>query len=159
MARQTKIREALMRDLSEVFREYQRSVDKIDELATGLMGVNRTDARVLDLLEENGRMTAGEIAEGAGITSGAVTGVIDRLERIGYAKRVRDEMDRRKVLVEPTAKLQKAAQDIYYGIATKADTKMRAYSDDEIRVVLRFLRDTITITDDQAAELRERPKS
>ena len=156
MARQTKAREALMRDLSEVFREYQRSVDKLDELATGLMGVNRTDARVLDLLEQKGRMTAGEIATGAGITSGAVTGVIDRLERIGFARRVRDDVDRRKVLVEPTTKLQEAAQEIYYGIATKAEERMRSYSDDELRLVVRFLSDTIAITDDHAAELRER---
>jgi DNA-binding MarR family transcriptional regulator len=155
MARQTKTREALMRDLSEVFREYQRSVDKLDELATDLMGVNRTDARVLDLLEENGRMAAGEIAEAAGITSGAVTGVLDRLERSGYARRARVDGDRRKVLVEPTEKLQRAAREIYWGLGPKADAKMRGYTDDDIRVVLRFLRDTIAVTDEQTSELRD----
>src|SRR3954462_15625231 len=147
---------ALMQEMTDVFRKYQRSVDALDELATGLIGVNRTDARVLDLLEQNGRMTAGEIATGAALTSGAVTGVIDRLEKAGYAVRVRDQDDRRKVLVEPTEELRKRAQEIYYEMGPEGEKLMRAYTDDELRLVLRFIENVTALTEEHAAKLRAR---
>src|SRR3712207_627365 len=100
MARRTRRRTELIQELTTVFRHYQRSVDALDEVAGAILGVNRTDARVLDLVQERGRLTAGEISVGAAITSGAVTGVVDRLERAGYVRRVPDPDDRRRVLVE-----------------------------------------------------------
>jgi DNA-binding MarR family transcriptional regulator len=157
MARANKARQELHGEMTRVFRRYQRAVDTLDELASGVIGVNRTDARVVDLLEEEGRLTAGQIAAGAGLTSGAVTGVIDRLERAGYARRVADENDRRKVLVEPTEKLREAAQAVYYDIAPKGERMMRAYTDDELRLVLRFLGEVTTLTEEHAGALRENP--
>ena len=68
------------------------------------MGVNRTDGRCLDLLEHRGQMSAGELARASGLSTGAITAVIDRLEHAGYAQRVADPADRRRVLIEPTAK-------------------------------------------------------
>ncbi|KOV89863.1 MarR family winged helix-turn-helix transcriptional regulator [Nocardia sp. NRRL S-836] len=67
------------------------------------MGLSPTDEKCLDLaLRADGPLTAGRIAELSGLSTGAVTGVIDRLERAGYVRRVRDPHDRRKVLVEVT---------------------------------------------------------
>jgi DNA-binding MarR family transcriptional regulator len=156
MARTSKARQELHERMTTVFRTYQRAVDTLDELASGLIGVNRTDARVLDLLEQNGRMTAGEIATGAALTSGAVTGVVDRLEKAGYAVRVRDEDDRRKVLVEPTEELRRRAQEIYYEMGPEGERLMRSYSDDELRLVLRFLEEVTELTEEHAAKLRGR---
>ena len=153
--RSTKARKALIDEMSSAFRAYQRSVHALDEMATELMGVNRTDARVLDLIEQNGRMTAGEIASGAGLTSGAVTGVIDRLERMGYATRVRDDRDRRKVLVEPTPKTHEQAQRIYHPMRPKGEKLMRHYSDDDLRLVIDFLRGVTELTEERTAELRD----
>jgi DNA-binding MarR family transcriptional regulator len=153
--RLTRGREMALDDITDAVRAYQRAVDALDELASRLMGVNRTDARVLDLLEQHGRLTAGEIAAGAGLTSGAVTGVLDRLEKAGYARRVRDQVDRRKVLVEPTPLLDAMAREIYYGIWPRAERAMRNYSDDDLRLVARFLRDATTITDEHAADLHQ----
>lgn len=156
MARPSRARQELHERMSAAFRDYQRAVDTLDELASGLMGVNRTDTRVLDLLEQNGRMTAGEIATGAALTSGAVTGVVDRLEKAGYAVRVRDENDRRKVLVEPTEELRKRAEEIYYEIVPEGERRMRAFSDDELRLVLRFIEEATALTAEHTAKLRER---
>lgn len=65
------------------------------------MGLSATDEKCLDLaMRSEGPLTAGRIAELSGLSTGAVTGVIDRLERAGYVRRVRDPHDRRKVLVE-----------------------------------------------------------
>ena len=67
------------------------------------LGLSGTDHKCLDLAARSGEpMTAGRIAELSGLSTGAVTGVIDRLERAGYVRRVRDPHDRRKVLVEVT---------------------------------------------------------
>ncbi|XVV04365.1 MarR family winged helix-turn-helix transcriptional regulator [Actinosynnema sp. CA-248983] len=67
------------------------------------MGLSPTDEKCLDLaVRAEGPVTAGRIAELSGLSTGAVTGVIDRLEKAGYVRRVRDPHDRRKVLVEVT---------------------------------------------------------
>jgi|tagenome__1003787_1003787.scaffolds.fasta_scaffold20677962_1 DNA-binding MarR family transcriptional regulator len=149
-------RDELAAEMTRAFREYQRSVDALDELASRLIGVNRTDARVLDLLEQHGRLSAGDIAAGAALSSGAVTGVVDRLERAGYARRVADEEDRRRVLVEPTEKMIEAARDIYHGLGPKGEAAMKRYSADDLRVIVRFLDDVTELTNRHAAELRER---
>src|ERR1044072_6254791 len=62
-------------------------------------GVNSRDLECLDLILLNGPSSAGDIARHTGLTSGAVTGLIDRLERLGLVERMRDAHDRRKVLV------------------------------------------------------------
>lgn len=65
------------------------------------MGLSGTDHKALDLASRaEGPLTAGRIAQLTGLSTGAVTGVIDRLERAGFVRRVRDTQDRRKVLVE-----------------------------------------------------------
>jgi DNA-binding MarR family transcriptional regulator len=65
------------------------------------MGLSGTDHKTFDLVgQADGPLTAGRIAELTGLSTGAVTGVIDRLEKVGLVRRVRDPEDRRKVLVE-----------------------------------------------------------
>src|SRR5690349_14184257 len=93
------IREALLQELIDEIRRGQRATELVDNAMCSLMGVNRTDGRCLDILEQRGRISAGELAAEARLTSGAVTAVIDRLERDGYARRVPDPDDRRRVLV------------------------------------------------------------
>src|SRR3970040_1730273 len=95
-------RAELIAGVGQAMREYQRANDAFDEALTVRMGLNRTDGRCIALLQERRRMTAGELAEAVGLTTGAVTAVVDRLEKAGWARRVRDDADRRRVLVEPT---------------------------------------------------------
>ena len=63
------------------------------------LGVN--ELQVLGLAQRAGRVTAGDVARQTGLTTGSVTGLIDRLVRAGYASRTRDEADRRKVYITP----------------------------------------------------------
>jgi DNA-binding MarR family transcriptional regulator len=55
------------------------------------LGINRTDLRCLNIVDNQGPMTAGRLAELSGLTTAAVTTVLDRLERAGYARRVRNQ--------------------------------------------------------------------
>ncbi|MHB1599763.1 MAG: MarR family transcriptional regulator, partial [Acidimicrobiales bacterium] len=93
-------RQTLMRELRDALRAFLRAVDVFDEAVSERLGINRTDLRCLDLLEQHRPMTAGALAEASGITTGAMTFVLDRLEGAGFVRRQRDEGDRRRVLVD-----------------------------------------------------------
>ena len=71
------------------------------------LGINLTDFICLSILEATGPMTAGRLAELTGLTSGAVTGVVDRLEKSGYARRTKDPNDRRVVIIEAARERRK----------------------------------------------------
>src|ERR1700760_1624976 len=86
-------RQRLLQELGGEIRANQRPTDVVDELLCQLLGINRTDARCLDILEQDGSMRAGELAKKSRLTTGAITAVIDRLERAGYARRVADPSD------------------------------------------------------------------
>lgn len=92
-------------DVLERFTWYMRELSALTVMfhsrIAEQMGVSATDEKCLDLVARaEGPVTAGRIAELSGLSTGAVTGVIDRLERGGFVRRVRDPHDRRKVLVE-----------------------------------------------------------
>src|SRR5690242_11290983 len=105
-------REQLYAELGDEIRASQRATDVVDELMCQLLGINRTDARCLDILDQHGSMSAGDLAEASRLTTGAITAVIDRLERAGMARRVPDPKDRRRVQVEPTPEAYAAALEL-----------------------------------------------
>ena len=103
--------------------------------------MNRTDGRCLDVLSIEGPVTAGRLAEVTGLTTAAITAVIDRLERLGYARRTRDPSDRRKVIVEVTETLTRRAEQIWGPLAEDAKVAIRAPSIGDLEVVQRFFED------------------
>jgi DNA-binding MarR family transcriptional regulator len=106
-------KQAKVDDLVDEFRISGNQDRAFDNLAAQRLGVNLTDLHCLNIIEERGGVTAGELAAEAGLTSGAITGVIDRLERAGYAARVRAEGDRRKVTVGVTPAFYATAGEIW----------------------------------------------
>jgi DNA-binding MarR family transcriptional regulator len=99
-------------------------------------GINPTDLESLDLLRRHGPMTAGRLAEMTGLTTGAITGVIDRMERRGFARREADPADRRRVIVR--ADLERAGQDLgalYVGLSAAITTIVESYSDRDLAVI------------------------
>jgi DNA-binding MarR family transcriptional regulator len=119
-------------------RLHQNAYDRFEDEAAEYFGVNRTAMRCMDVLERVGRLTAGEIARETGLTSGAVTAMLDRLERAGYVRRFRDTADRRRVLVELTDEARKSAAAIYGPLADGV-TELSTYTDDELRLITAFL--------------------
>jgi DNA-binding MarR family transcriptional regulator len=75
------------------------SLNVLGETMEKRMGMSRRDILCLSILAQRGEMTAGQVATALNITSGAATGVINRLVRAGYAQRLADPADRRKALV------------------------------------------------------------
>lgn len=111
-----------------------------DNLAAQRLGVNLTDLHCLNIIESRGGVTAGELATEAGLTSGAITGVIDRLERVGYAQRERDANDRRRVAITVTPAFYAAAGDIWGPVKQDWDATLAAgFTAAELDVALAFL--------------------
>jgi len=121
-----------------LLRRNQVLTQMLDEAASEFMGVNVTDGRALDLIDQHGRITAGDLARELRVSPGAVTTIVDRLERAGYARRVPDPDDRRRVLVEVTPLMHEKSALIY---GTPEETFLLAakrYTDDEADLLLRF---------------------
>ena len=94
-------RQAVIAELGIAMQSYQRSNAEFDDEVGRLLDVNPTDLRCLDWLI-GGRMSAGELSRATGLSSAATTSMIDRLERKGFVRRIREADDRRQVLVEMT---------------------------------------------------------
>jgi DNA-binding MarR family transcriptional regulator len=102
------------------------------------VGLSNSDMECLDFVILEGRVTAGRLAEVTGLTTGAITGVVDRLEQAGLVRRERDDHDRRKVFIaavpENTAKIGKFYEHLQRAMLKVWDS----YSDAELRLLLRF---------------------
>jgi DNA-binding MarR family transcriptional regulator len=103
----------LIQELIAAFRQSGNQDNAIDNLAAERLGINRTDLHCLNAIENSGGLTAGQLAAEAGLTSGAVTGVVDRLERAGFARRIPDPDDRRRVKLQVTPEFYARAGEIW----------------------------------------------
>src|SRR5215207_10495160 len=133
----------LVNELVEQFRISGNQDSGFDNLAAERLGVNRTDLHCLNIIENSGGVAAGQLAAQAGLTTGAVTGVIDRLERVGYARRVPDPGDRRRVKVEVTPRFYARADRIWGPLKSDWEGALsRRFTCEELKRVTEFLRAT-----------------
>ena len=150
-------RERLQAELGDEVRANQRATDVVDELICQLMGINRTDSRCMDILDQHGSMSAGDLAAASRLSTGAITAVIDRLERAGLARRVPDPTDRRRVLVELTPKAFQEAMELMVEPLRELYAPIAArYSDDDLRLLIEFTREGRELQERHAEWLRER---
>jgi len=137
-------------------RASQTATARYDQAVADALGLNRTDMRCLDILDREGRLTAGQLAAQMGLTTGAVTTLIDRLERSGHARRVRDDADRRRVYVELTAEARRDAGRFYSEHQELAETLYKRYSEEQIELLLEFVKRSREFNERKAAELEAR---
>jgi DNA-binding MarR family transcriptional regulator len=123
----------------DTIRGWQTDQDMFDEAVATYAGINRTDFRCLDILDRGGRMTAGQLASAARLTSGAVTAVLDHLEAAGFVRRVRDPGDRRRVLIEVMPDLLAQSMTVYGPIIEEGNRVMATYSDEQLEAILDFM--------------------
>jgi DNA-binding MarR family transcriptional regulator len=121
-------------------RDFIAAVVVFHELVGRRLGVSATDRKCLDLLSR-GAVTAGELARFAGLTTGAATGIIDRLVKAGYAERVSDPNDRRRVLVarKPHSRLDKILPAIFGPLGDDMAAVTANYTARELGVISDFL--------------------
>ncbi len=92
---------------SETYRRYLAAVVQFHLVTADEVGLSGTDYQATNLLALDGPLSSGELAARLGLTTGATTRLIDRLERAGYLRRVHDPADRRRVMVEQPGSSQK----------------------------------------------------
>lgn len=104
------------------------------------VGLGASDAQFMHLLQLHGPLTPGRLAELSGLTTGTVTGVLDRLEATGFVRRERDESDRRKVIVKLNEeRLWSAMAPLYAGQAESLAAVAGAYDAEQLEVIADFL--------------------
>ncbi len=135
------LRDELLGELVTHIRAFQNAVDGFDQAASEVLGLNRTDQRCADLLAFQGPMTAGQLAEASGMSTGAITAVIDRLERAGFVERYRDETDRRRVFIKVTDEGFQKGGEVYGPLGAEGMEVLQQYSNDEIRLFCKFMQE------------------
>jgi DNA-binding MarR family transcriptional regulator len=133
--------------------ELRRAGDQLDEAVALQFGLNRTDLRCLGILYRRGRVTAGELAEESGLTPGAITTVLDRLEKGGYANRVADPADRRRVLVVSTVATREIGARVQGEVELAARRLLEGREAAELTCIRDYLRGTRGVYEAQIAAL------
>jgi DNA-binding MarR family transcriptional regulator len=120
------------------------------------VGVHATDIETMDLLNTLGTMTAGELSEHTGLSSGATTRLIDRLARKGYIRRKADEADRRRVLIEPIYENLGELAELFQPMLEGMDEVFSSFSDEQLATIVAFARKSNAHVARINAELRAR---
>src|SRR5580692_9266345 len=115
------------------------------------IGLNVTDTRCFELMSRYSHepLTAGHLARATGLTTGAVTGILDRLEKAGLVERFRDPSDRRKVFVRPCPEALQRMGRLYEGLATASLKHASSYSTKELELIKDYLEGSLQVLRDQ----------
>ncbi|MGY1805738.1 MarR family winged helix-turn-helix transcriptional regulator [Blastococcus sp. SYSU D00669] len=134
---------AARQEISLMLRRLTVELDAVGQRFAGLHGLNRTDVRALVAIMDAARagrpMTAGALGAAVDLSSASVTALVDRLERVGHLRRVRDEADRRRVVLEMSPSAMAAGAEFFGGLNRDLTAAMEGYTDEELAVVRRFL--------------------
>ena len=121
------------------------------------VGMHQTDIETMDLLNTLGPMTAGQLSERTGLTTGATTRLIDRLERVGYVRRCADAKDRRCVIIEPVHENLKKLGALFEPMADAMADWWSKLDEHELDVIIAFVRRNNAVVAEINAQLRAHP--
>ena len=138
------------------FRQMSTGAIMFHQAIADRLGLHPTDHKCADLIIRNGAMTSGRLAELTGLTTGAITGVVDRLESRGMVRRVADPRDRRRVIVEIVKNdaVECRMRDLFQGISDGTRALLDGYSDAELALILDFVRRSNAMSHAETLKLR-----
>lgn len=120
-------------------------------------GLSGTDHKYLGFLLQKGPMTAGELSNLTGLTTGAITGLIDRFEKKKLVKRKFAENDRRKVIIEPNTKnIMALLEPLYKEFRNKTEQIIASFSNKELKVIEAYFLKTIELMTETTNELNSK---
>lgn len=126
-------------------KRFQDSVDLFDATAAASLGINATDLRCLTALRDRGAMKAGEVATHLGLTRGATTTALDRLQARNYLTRNAHACDGRSVVVELTADGRARLDDIWGPMRRRGGEHLQAYTICELRLLEQFFERSVEL--------------
>jgi len=121
------------------------------------LGVGVTDVKCYSVLRQTGPITAGELGERVGLTTGAITGVIDRLEQVGLVRRARDPRDRRRVVLEllSNPEHERALNQLYGPLGQAIMELVSRYNEAERATILDFITRATAVLEAETTRLRQ----
>ena len=148
--------EEIIQSIIDKFREMSIETIMFHQAVADVLGLHITDHKCLDLIHRFGAMPAGRLGELTGLTTGAVTGIIDRLEEAGYARRTNDPKDRRRTIVEPirNKKLEGKMEMIFMPLHERMNKVLSSYVDNELVFLLEVITKIIEQTSEESKKLR-----
>jgi DNA-binding MarR family transcriptional regulator len=151
----TKVPEELTREL----RQFTGLAASFFRVAAAQLGMTVTDLQVIDILESNGPSTAGQLADLTGLTTGAITGMLNRLEEAGFVRRERDPNDGRRVIVRLERGKDEMHGRIFESLGRAWDELASDYNDEQIAFLLEFLKRSNAMSRKEIIRLQEAPSS
>jgi DNA-binding MarR family transcriptional regulator len=149
-------RNQLTQELNRQLRYVSANSVMFSQVVAEKVGIHSTDNECLDFLILNGPSTAGQLAELTGLTTGAVTAMIDRLEKADYVKRERDKADRRKVIVVPNEeKIYLKITPYVMPMGMAMDRLSQEFSEDELAIILKFITKANAAATEVISEVRK----
>src|SRR5262245_35822370 len=152
-------RQELITALNRAMRDASGQGVIYSQVVAERLGINSTDLECLAFIVMRGPLTAGELADATGLTTGAITGVIDRLERAGFAQRDRDKNDRRKVRVRALPAVERRIFPLFQPMERAALSAVSSYKDGELAFLLNFLTQLHEAASAAMMELQVQPKA
>jgi DNA-binding MarR family transcriptional regulator len=153
-------REEIIQAINEKFREMSTETIMFHQVVADILDLHITDHKCLDFIYRFGAMPAGRLAELTGLTTGAITGIIDRLEEAGYVRRTNDPKDRRRTIVESTRnkKLEKKIEVLFIPLRDRMHKLLSSYSDSELAFLLDATTEMLEQTREESIKLRRLEK-
>ncbi len=139
MSRKLPARPELEKGLTLAGRQLSTATIMFHQAIADRLGLNVTDHKCMDLLLLNGSQTAGDLARLTGLTTGAITAVIDRLEKAGFLRREDDPNDRRRVILQAVPKRCREIERLFEPFAATFGGLNARYNDQELAVILDFM--------------------
>ena len=143
-----------MQDLEHAMRKSSAQGTIYASAVADSVGISSSDMDCMDFLNLEGRMTAGRLAELTGLTTGAITGVVDRMEKVGLVRRERDAEDRRKVFIAPVKESMVKLGRLYEPLQRAMQKQSSRYTDVEVRVLLRYATESYQSILDATTQLK-----
>jgi DNA-binding MarR family transcriptional regulator len=149
-------RAELLAALNDDFRQITTATILFHQAIADRLGLNLTDHKCAGILLDRGAVTAGELAERTGLTTGAITGVIDRLEAAGFVRRAKDPKDRRRVIVEPIPeRIERQIAALFESMARASTELCERYSTRDLAVIHDFTVRANQMAYEETRKLRE----
>ncbi|MGH2487232.1 MAG: MarR family winged helix-turn-helix transcriptional regulator [Ktedonobacterales bacterium] len=149
-----------LKQLALELRQFQRLSASFYRAAAGRAGMTVTDMEVIDSLAAMGPTTAGQLADLTGLTTGAITGMLNRLEEAGVVRRERDPEDGRRVIVRivPDTESPRAINTLLDSVSTAWDELAALFDDEQVALLRDFLKRGNAISRQDILQLREAPE-
>ena len=133
--------------------ELSNAVVMFHEAVGSRLGLSAADHKALGIVLREGPLTSGALAERTGLSGGAVTGLVDRLERAGHVERLADPRDRRRVLVQAVPRDRSELGPVFAALGERMGEAMAGYDEEQLAVIADFVRRTITVLTEQTRRL------